>query len=194
MVTFSMVRKAYLRNTIVRAAATLFRRQGYAATGINEIVATSGAPKGSLYHYFPGGKEQLGEEAIRHAGAHAAKTLRELAAVHDTAASLLIAYGEMLAGWMMKSAFQEGCPITTVLLEMAAGSDAIAHAGQDAFHSWRKVFEQALLHDNMEPRRAERLAALAISALEGAMVQARVERSSEPITEAAKEIATLFAK
>lgn len=193
MVTISMSRKAYHRNAIIGAAATLFRRQGYAATGINEIVAASGAPKGSLYHYFPGGKEQLGEEAVRHAGAHAAKTLRELARAHDTAASLLIAYGEMLAGWMTKSEFQEGCPITTVLLEMAAGSDALAHAGQDAFDSWRKVFEQALLHDNMEPGRAERLAALAISALEGAMVQARVERSGEPITDAANEIATLFA-
>lgn len=188
-----MSRKAQHRDAIISSAATLFRQQGYAATGINEIVAQSGAPKGSLYHYFPGGKEQLGEEAVRHAGKHAAKTLMELAAKHETAVSLLTAYGEILAGWMTKSDFQEGCPITTVLLEMAPNSDALARAGRDAFDSWRAVFKEALLQDNVEPPRADRLAALAISALEGAMVQARVERSGEPITNAAEEIAVLFA-
>ena len=180
------------RSAIIGAAATLFRRQGYAATGINDIVASSGAPKGSLYHYFPRGKEQIGEEAVRHAGVHAAETLRRLAGEHDTAASLLIAYGEMLAGWMIKSDFREGCPITTVLLETAADSASLATAGREAFDSWREVFERALLRDGLETQRANRLAALAIAALEGAMVQARVARSGSPITDAATELARLF--
>ena len=180
------------RSAIIVAAATLFRRQGYAATGINDIVAQSGAPKGSLYHYFPQGKQQIAEEAVRHAGAHAAETLRRLASEHNTAASLLRAYGATLAGWMVKSDFREGCPITTVLLETASDSESLARAGREAFRSWREVFEHALLRDGMEPRRAARLAALAIVALEGAMVQARVERSGEPITEAAEGLAGLF--
>lgn len=180
------------RSAIIVAAATLFRRQGYAATGINDIVAQSGAPKGSLYHYFPQGKQQIAEEAVRHAGAHAAETLRRLASEHNTAASLLRAYGAMLAGWMVKSDFREGCPITTVLLETASDSESLARAGREAFRSWREVFEHALLRDGMEPRRTARLAALAIVALEGAMVQSRVERSADPITEAADELAGLF--
>ena len=181
------------RRAIIVAAATLFRRQGYAATGINEIVAQSGAPKGSLYHYFPHGKEQIGEEAVRYAGAHAAETLRRLADEHDTAASLLVAYSKMLAGWMIESHFREGCPITTVLLETAAESASLALVGREAFGSWREVFEHALLRDGLDPQRAGRLAALAIAALEGAMVQARVERSGSPITDAASELARLFA-
>lgn len=180
------------RDAIIRAAATLFRQQGYAATGINDIVGLSGAPKGSLYHYFPRGKEQIGEEAVSHAGAHAAETLRRLSAQHSTAASLLRAYGEMLAGWMTASGFREGCPITTVLLETAADSAALASAGREAFGSWREVFEQALVRDGMEPSRAGRRAALAIAALEGAMVQARVERSGGPIVDVANDVAELF--
>jgi TetR/AcrR family transcriptional repressor of lmrAB and yxaGH operons len=180
------------RSSIIKTAATLFRRQGYAATGINEIVAVSGAPKGSLYHYFPRGKEQIGEEAVRHAGAFVAETLDRLAHDHNTAASLLVAYGGMLAGWMIQSDFREGCPITTVLLETAADSAPLALAGQAAFNSWRKVFENALLRDGLEPDRASRLAALGIAALEGAMIQARVERSGSPITDAASELARLF--
>ena len=181
------------RSAIIRAAATLFRRQGYAATGINEIVASSGAPKGSLYHYFPRGKEQIGEEAVRYAGAHAADTLRRLADEHDTATSFLLAYGQMLASWMTESDFREGCPITTVLLETAAESASLALAGREAFSSWRAVFEHALLRDGLEPQRARRLAALAIAALEGAMVQVRVERSGNPITDAVSELTRLFA-
>lgn len=188
-----MSRQAQHRDAIIQAAATLFRKQGYSATGMNDIVAASGAPKGSLYHYFPEGKEQLGKEAVRHAGMHAAKTLADLAVKHDTAASLLTAYGDELAGWMTQSDFQEGCPITTVLLETTPSSDAIRLAGREAFRSWREVFEKALLQDGMEPSQAERLATLAISALEGAMVQARVERSGVPIKDAAREIAKLFA-
>lgn len=180
------------RSAIIRAAATLFRRQGYAATGINEIVALSGAPKGSLYHYFPRGKEQIGEEAVRHAGAHAAETIRRLADDHGTAESLLLAYGGMLASWMIQSDFREGCPITTVLLETAADSASLALAGREAFRSWREVFEHALLRDGLEAQRSGRLAALTIAALEGAMVQARVERSGDPITNAAIELARLF--
>ena len=65
------------RGAIVRAAATLFRRNGFAATGINEIAEVSGAPKGSLYHYFPDGKDQIAEAAIRFAGAGAGRDAGE---------------------------------------------------------------------------------------------------------------------
>ena len=71
------------RGAIVRAAATLFRRNGFAATGINEIVEVSGAPKGSLYHYFPDGKDQIAEAAIRFAGAGLVATLEKLEKEHE---------------------------------------------------------------------------------------------------------------
>src|SRR5256885_8806988 len=83
------------RGAIVRAAAALFRRNGYSATGINEIAELSGAPKGSLYHYFPGGKDQIAEAAVRFAGAGVVATLEKLEQDHSSAASMILAYCEL---------------------------------------------------------------------------------------------------
>src|SRR4029453_14917923 len=107
------------RGAIGRAAATLFRRNGYAATGINEIAEVAGAPKGSLYHYFPDGKDQIGEAAVRFAGKGLVATLEKLEQEHRTAAAMVQAYCRLLAGWMGKTGFPRGCPLSTTPLEPA---------------------------------------------------------------------------
>src|SRR5215468_12054245 len=145
------------RGAIVRAAATLFRRNGYAATGINEIAQVAGAPKGSLYHYFPDGKGQIGEAAVRFAGKGVVVTLEKLEQEHRTAAALVQAYCRLLKGWMAKSGFRDGCPISTTLLESAPQSAGIALAGRDAFSGWRAVIVRALLHDGFSRVEARRL-------------------------------------
>jgi TetR/AcrR family transcriptional regulator, lmrAB and yxaGH operons repressor len=132
------------RGAIVRAAAALFRRNGFAATGINEIAEVSGAPKGSLYHYFPEGKDQIAEAAVRFAGAGVVATLEKLEKEHDSAASMIRAYCKLLAGWMAKSGFRDGCPIATTLLESAPRSAGMAAAGRDAFAGWCAVIAMAL--------------------------------------------------
>ena len=163
------------RGAIVRAAATLFRRNGFAATGINEIAEVSGAPKGSLYHYFPDGKDQIAEAAIRFAGAGLVATLEKLEKEHDSAASMVRAYCKLLAGWMAKSGFRDGCPISTTLLEAAPQSAALTAAGREAFDSWRAVIARALVRDGFGKAEAKRLATLTVSAIEGALILARVE-------------------
>src|ERR1700730_8247264 len=153
------------RGAIVRAAATLFRRNGYAATGINEIAEVSGAPKGSLYHYFPGGKDQIAEAAVRFAGAGVVATLDRLAQEHKTAASMIRAYCKLLAGWMAKSGFRDGCPIATTLLEAAPQSAEMAAAGREAFAGWCAVIARALLRDVLRNDEARRLSTLTVSAI-----------------------------
>ena len=180
------------RDKIVRAAAGLFRRKGYAGTGLNDVVTESGAPKGSLYHYFPGGKEELGAEAVRFAGARVADTLKALAAEHDHAGDLVRAYAGLLAGWMTKSAFRDGCPITTTLLETTPESSAIAQAGREAIGSWIRILSDALIRDGVKDSEALQLARFAISALEGALIAARVEASAEAILEAGVTLQRLF--
>ena len=180
------------REKIVRAAAELLRKRGYAATGINEILALSGAPKGSLYHYFPGGKEQVAAEAVRHAGAKVRATLDELATRHGSAADVLRAYGALLAGWMARSAFTDGCPIATTMLEVAPARAEITAAGRQAFEGWQQVFAEGLVREGRAPERAEALAAFAVTALEGALVLARVRRSERPILLAVEEVAATF--
>jgi TetR/AcrR family transcriptional repressor of lmrAB and yxaGH operons len=182
------------RGAIVRAAATLFRRNGYAATGINEIAEVAGAPKGSLYHYFPAGKDQIAEAAVRFAGKGVVVTLEKLAQEHRTAAAMMQAYCRLLAGWMAKSGFRDGCPISTTLLESAPQSNEIAIAGREAFASWREVIARALLRDGFSRLEARRLSTLAVSALEGSLILARVEGSAEPIKDIAKSLAAVLRK
>lgn len=178
------------RGAIVRAAATLFRRNGFAATGINEIAEVSGAPKGSLYHYFPNGKDQIAEAAVRFAGAGVVATLEKLEQEHASASAMIRAYCKLLAGWMAKSGFRDGCPIATTLLESAPQSADMALAGHEAFAGWQAVIARVLIRDGFGNAEAKRLATLTVSAIEGALILARVEASARPIDDVAKSLAS----
>jgi TetR/AcrR family transcriptional repressor of lmrAB and yxaGH operons len=180
------------REAIVRAAATLFRQKGYAATGLNEILAASNAPKGSLYHYFPQGKAQIGEEVVRHSGRIVARTLGEIVAREPSPATLLRTYARMVGGWMAESGFRDGSPITTILLELAPREPGVTTAGREAFAAWSAVIEDGLTAAAVPPTRARSLAGLAIAALEGSLVRARVEQDSRPILETMDEVADLL--
>ena len=180
------------RDKIVRATAQLLRQRGYAATGLAEIIAASGAPKGSLYHYFPGGKDDIAVEALRYAGEKVQATLTELAADQPTAAAMLRRYGVLVAGWMAQSQFRDGCPIATTLLETAAEKSKTAQAGRAAFASWTEALRGKLVADGAAPAEAESLSRLAIMALEGALIFARVEGDAAPIIAATEDVATLM--
>ncbi|MEH6497917.1 MAG: helix-turn-helix domain-containing protein [Pseudoalteromonas distincta] len=180
------------RSNILNAAVTLFRRKGYAATGLNDILQQSHAPKGSLYHYFPQGKEQLGEEAAQLAGAVVSQTLRTLGEEHGSAAEVMRAYGRLMAGWLEASAFEDGCPLATTLLETTPQSARMAAAGQQAFNQWTAEIRHLLERQGADAETARRLAQLAIATIEGALIQARVESSSRPILESTEEIAFLM--
>src|SRR3981081_2244945 len=103
------------RGALVRAAARVFRRKDLAANGINEIGEVSGAPKGSLYHYFPDGKDQIAEAAVRVAGAGVVATLEKLEKERDSASEMIRADCRLLAGWMATTGFHGSGPILSSL-------------------------------------------------------------------------------
>lgn len=187
-----MTGKVTQKDKIVRATAKLLRRRGYAATGLSDIIESSRAPKGSVYYYFPGGKDEIAAATVRYSGDKVTRTLQDLAITTDTPAALLRSYGGLVAGWMSDSGFRDGCPITTVMLETAPDKPDIATAGQAAFASWSDVLKARLIASGVKPDRATALSRLAIMALEGALILARVEASSKPILLATNEIASLF--
>jgi TetR/AcrR family transcriptional regulator, lmrAB and yxaGH operons repressor len=187
-----MAREAKHRDKIVRATAELLRRRGFAATGINEITELSGAPKGSLYHYFPGGKEEIAAEAVRYAGERVRATITELVATHKSPAETVRAYGILLGGWLAQSGFVDGCPISTALLEAGPNERAIVDAGRTAFAAWVEAFALGLVGAGASPDAAERAARAAVMLLEGALIFARVERSDAAIVTAVEEAARLF--
>ncbi|OGB23949.1 MAG: TetR family transcriptional regulator [Burkholderiales bacterium RIFCSPLOWO2_02_FULL_57_36] len=180
------------RDKIVRAAALLFRRNGYAATGMNDIVALSGAPKGSVYHYFPEGKEQIAIETIHYASGLVAKTLAELSETYSTPSDMVSAYGTLLRGWLAKSEYQDGCPITTTLLELSATSEPVAQAGRSAFASWKNIYQGKLTAAGVSEQRANSLASMAVISFQGALIMTKVEHSSQPIVDVVAEITSLF--
>jgi TetR/AcrR family transcriptional repressor of lmrAB and yxaGH operons len=179
------------KRNLVDSAVRLFRRQGYAATGVQQILEWSGAPKGSLYHYFPGGKEAIGEAAVEHAGAMVAETLRTLAAKHRSPSAFVAAYCKQYADWMEESDFQSGCPIATTLLETAPQSEPITAAGLAAIASWIEIIATVFKRAGTESRVAKQRAELAIAAVEGALILSRVTRSRKPLLNVGKTLAKL---
>jgi TetR/AcrR family transcriptional regulator, lmrAB and yxaGH operons repressor len=187
-----MGREAKHRDKIVRATAELLRRRGYAATGINEIAELSGAPKGSLYHYFPDGKEQIAAEALRYAGDLVRTTILNLTQTNRAPADAVRAYGRLLCGWMAQSAFTDGCPIATTMLEVSPNESAIVEAGGAALASWIDAYADALNASGVPVDKARVLARNAVMLFEGALILARVERNAAAIETAAEQAASLF--
>lgn len=180
------------REAIVQTASRLFRQQGYAATGLNQIVAESGAPKGSIYHYFPQGKQAIAVEAVGWAGERVAATLHSLAAEEADAGHILRRYAQLLAGWMAESGFTDGCPIATTVLETVPGVEPVRRAAAAALSSWSRVFAVALQAHGVAQAKADRLATTAVAVIEGALIQARVAVDAQPLQDAAEEMACLF--
>src|SRR5437868_10512973 len=113
------------KDRIVDASAELFRRNGYTGTGVKQIVAAAGAPFGSLYHFFPGGKEQLGEEVIRRSG----RMYMELVeAIFDAAPDPVTGTGDVFSGAaevLRQTDYADACPIATVALEVASSNEPL---------------------------------------------------------------------
>ncbi len=175
------------KDTLVHTAMRLFREQGYASTGLQQVLAQSGAPKGSLYHYFPGGKESLGEAAVTLAGGLIAEMLANLATKHREDSHAFVAgYCKTMAGWMKESDFQSGCPIATTMLETAPRSPTMTQVGNDVLDLWIETITPVFLASGLSRREAGTRAQFLLSSMEGALIIARVRRSTRPITDLAK--------
>lgn len=180
-----MANAAQHKDNLVRTAMRLFRRQGYAATGLQQILAESGAPKGSLYHYFPEGKEALGRAAVELAGELMSQTLLSLAERHKHPRTFVKALCEVMAGWMEESDFRSGSPIATVMLETAPHSPALTEAGAQAIDRWMEIVASVFTKSGSPQREAKVKAQLLIATVEGALLLARVRQSTRPILDIA---------
>jgi TetR/AcrR family transcriptional repressor of lmrAB and yxaGH operons len=174
------------KESLVHTAMRLFRQQGYASTGLQQILAESGAPKGSLYHYFPGGKEELGAAAVKLAARLIGEMLSELAEQHKRPAAFVRAYCAVMSRWMEESNFRSGCPIATTMLETAPHSPELTRVGNDAFDGWIAIVAPIFVGDGTSMSKARTKAQALISAMEGALLLARVRRNSRPIKDIAE--------
>jgi AcrR family transcriptional regulator len=172
------------RERIVDSSAELFRRQGYNGTGVKQIVATANAPFGSLYHFFPGGKEQLGAEVIRASGA---MYMELFAAIAARAPDTLTAIDEFFKGaaeTLRETDYADACPIATVALEVASTNEPLRLATAEVFDSWIEGATAFFAGAGIAGNRARALAFSMLSLLEGAFVFSRAMRSTEPLAAA----------
>ncbi len=169
------------RQRIVDASAELFRLQGYNATGVKQIVTAAQAPFGSLYHFFPEGKEQLGAEAILTSGAIYEQLIP---AVFDPAPDVLTAVRDFFNGaaaHLLETDYADACPIATVALEVSSSSDTLRQACAEVFEHWIEAGTERFVAAGLTPEKARELTIAMIAALEGAFVLARALRSTEPL-------------
>jgi TetR/AcrR family transcriptional regulator, lmrAB and yxaGH operons repressor len=167
------------RQRMIRSAAVLFRRNGVDGTAFSDVIAHSGAPRGSIYHHFPGGKAELAEEATRYAGEYVAAALAAALAEDDPVATLR-GFSEVLSQGVRSAGFQEGCPVVAAALEGERTPGARDAAGA-AMAGWEDLLAEAFERNGVAPERARSIATLAIASIEGAIVLARAQRSAEPI-------------
>jgi TetR/AcrR family transcriptional regulator, lmrAB and yxaGH operons repressor len=181
------------REAFLATTGKLLRRQGYAATGLNEIVARSGAPKGSLYFHFKGGKEELAMAAMEQTG----EQLRgAIAALMSSGAGPAASLGMLIDGLsagLQASGYRDGCPIATVTLETAASCEPIRATAERVFTTWLAELEAALLAEGMTAEQAQRRALLVLSAVEGALILARARRETGPLDAVKQELTELMA-
>jgi AcrR family transcriptional regulator len=175
---------------MVRGAAQLIRRKGVAGTGMREIVAEADAPRGSLQHYFPGGKEELVSEALVWMGGVAARRLRRHLERLDpvTPGALLAALADDWRRDLTTEGFVGGCPLVAAAADAAGTSDPLRQVLKAAFDGWQVPLVAALVGLGVPDERAEGLAMLVISALEGAIILARIRHDLAPLDAVVTEL------
>jgi AcrR family transcriptional regulator len=182
------------RERVVYSAVQLMRRGGVSGNGLRDIVAAADAPRGSLQHYFPGGKDQIIDEALGWASSFAAGKveayLRE--ARHPTPSGL---FAMMVDQWredLTRYGFERGCPLVAATSDVAATNDMLRDAASRGFDTWQKSITAGLRRMGIPRARAASLAVLMLSSLEGAIVLARAHHTVAPLNTVRREMQAIL--
>jgi AcrR family transcriptional regulator len=176
-----MERRSGAKERILTAAAELFRRQGYAATGIKAILQASDTPYGSLYHFFPGGKQEVGVAVIEAQGATYRQLVESIYRLDDDVVEATLEAFAGAADLVEQTDFADACPIATLALEVASTDEPMRQAAAAAFESWLTVLTARLVAAGLDGGEAYELAVELFCLLEGAFLLARTTRSGDPI-------------
>jgi len=184
---------------MVVGAADLLSRRGVHATSLRTVVQHTGTPRGSLGHHFPRGKQELLEEAVRHATESVAAPLEALMNDRGAVEGL-----RAFVGWWRRileaSAFEAGCPVLAVAVEPMAGDEGTGAAATDrsgeclrelahaAFERWESILAAALRREGVAAARARRLGVLTVSSIEGTVALCRAARSAQPLDDVQREL------
>lgn len=162
---------------MIRTAAAMLPRRGLHGTGLVEVTKACRAPRGSIYHHFPGGKDELVAEALKLADAFACRMINESGEKAGSPSELFFGLAEILARWMMATQFNGGCPVTAVTLAGPPEGGILESACRQAYENWKTRIAAHLKRLGAPDKSAEKLAHVSVIGFEGALILSRAERS-----------------
>ncbi len=188
-----MSEKNNSKDVLIETASRLFRLRGYYGVGLKDILAESGIPKGSLYHYFPDGKEQLAIAAIEYTKEIVINEIQEL---FDEIEDPIIAFQIHLdhLSEIIVNSKNIGFPIGTIAGETHSTSEPIRIACQLAFAEWQAIYQKKLLQSGYDKEQATDLGITVNLMIEGAILLSLTSKSNKPLEVAKKHITILLSK
>ena len=175
------------REQILETTSILLEKQGCHATGLNEIIRKSGSPKGSLYYYFPDGKDQIVSEAVLQAGQAVSERIRA-----NLSESGLQGFILKIAESVEASNFSAGSPLTAVAMETATTNERINLACREAYSMLVSAFQEYFVEQGMENLQASRMAIFVTASIEGGVILSRTDHSAEPLRIVAEKLGEII--
>jgi AcrR family transcriptional regulator len=179
------------RQRMIDSAADVIAERGFEAASFTEIINRAGTTRGVIYHHFPGGKYQLAEEVLARSG-RAAQAFIEAVRAADDPLTAVRAYVNLWRDSLEASSFQAGCPVVAVVADASADNPTLRQAADEAFSLWRAALATVLQRGGIAAVRAARLATVAISAVEGAVLVCRASRRLDPLDDVGNELDSLI--
>ena len=177
-----------VRDRMVVGAAELLSRAGVAEASFRNVLAHTGAPRGSIYHHFPGGKDELVSEAMRHIGGRLVGALRRTPV--GSPDDVVVTFAGLFRRLLVDSSVEAGCAVAAVVSSAGPGSEPSAAAAQ-VLRAWRRELEALFATAGVASARCPSLAALTVATVEGALVLARADGDVATFDAAITELAAL---
>ncbi len=177
------------RERMVRSAASLIASKGVSATSFSDVVADSGAPRGSIYHHFPEGKQQLATEAIQWTSDRVVAYLR--AGTETTPEAVLARFIQLWRQVVVASSASSGCVVAGVALDTGA-EDGLMDVARETFRSWEAILAGQLEQTGIPAGRARGISLATLAGMEGALILCRAEGSVQPLDDVAEELMRLL--
>ncbi len=181
------------RDQIIAATCDLLEAQGFHATGMAEIIQASGAPRGSLYYYFPDGKEGLVAEAIARSGEAAAQRIKATLDIGECRAHAFTHFTDQIAAAIEQSGFRSGGPLTAVAMETTTTSERLNLACREAYDRLKQAFDERLIAAGYAQAKAAELAEFITAAIEGGIILSRTYHSGDPLRRIGRQVAAMLA-
>ena len=174
------------RDRLLRAGERLFRAQGYSGTGLKQLASEAQAPWSSMYHFFPQGKEQLAEQAIRYGGELYAQMIRQCFATYPDPREAVAAIFAGEVKILRSSGFRNGCPVASVALDVASTTERVRKPCAEVFASWIAALAEGIAASGKPEEAATDLATYILASLEGAIILSRTSKSVKPLEQTAQ--------